>query len=716
MVSRAFDKKIAGALCVAAAFALLTAAPAAGAAHDTTPPGPVTDLAVGFAGETTIRLMWANPADADFAGVLLRRKVGDSAPQLPTRGRAPIDVSASATSVKITGLAPGTTYSFAAFAHDHDLNYAPPATVTVVTKPMSWGSPSRIDEAAGSPEDISCPTAKFCMVVDDNADAVAIADGVRGRPVRLGEGRVLSVSCVSSAFCMAADSDGQAFRYAQGTWAPSSLVIRGDLPRVSCFRSTFCLVVDGRYAARYNGRRWTKPTAIAGRTTVLRDVSCASRQFCVAIGVAHALEGSDAWIAHAYRWDGAAWRGAGRLGSLTDSYFTAVSCPSSSFCMTRSTRARTLSYDGHRWRDLGYPGTFGGDISCSGPQSCLAVASNARHVRTVRFNGHAWTKPVDVLLGAADSAISCATSSACTLVDSLGRGRRWTGAWRTATTILDPTHGYLSDLSCGTPTLCMAVDESGSFVAYDGSRWTRPRPVSVRAPGTSEVACAGRTFCLTVDLIGRSWIYDGSRWRKGPASGLHDVPRPHSTLGSLSCGSPTFCMAIGRGHASIFNGTKWSRPVRYDPVVGQQWGLSCTAARFCAVVDLGVSRPDRLLQYRHGKWAAAINLPSTLAGPGVACAAPSTCLLTDFDGHVASLRHGTVTLLNVPAASTLGSSCVSVSYCVIDAYHTAYVWNGTSFNPGDPLASDSLSSNSDISCVRPTFCAAVGLFGAVIGH
>ncbi len=103
------------------------------AAPDTTPPGPVTGLAVSGSTSTTVSLSWTNPAAADLTGVLVRRAQGATPPATPASGTLVADVPKPGTGVTDTGLAPSTQYSYAVFAHDGVPNHATGVTLTTTT-------------------------------------------------------------------------------------------------------------------------------------------------------------------------------------------------------------------------------------------------------------------------------------------------------------------------------------------------------------------------------------------------------------------------------------------------------------------------------------------------------------------------------------------------------------------------------------------------------
>ena len=95
---------------------------------DTTPPGPVTGLNVGSATSSSLTLTWTNPGAADLAGVMVRRAVGTTPPASATAGTLVVDKPKPGTSHVDSGLAPGTTYAYAVFAHDSVPNYSTAAT------------------------------------------------------------------------------------------------------------------------------------------------------------------------------------------------------------------------------------------------------------------------------------------------------------------------------------------------------------------------------------------------------------------------------------------------------------------------------------------------------------------------------------------------------------------------------------------------------------
>ena len=119
-------------------------------APDTNPPGPVSGVTA-TPSTTSIDLSWTNPADADLAGVMIRRAAGATPPASATSGTLVTDAAKPATSFTDTGLTAGTQYSYALFAHDATPNYATVAVKTMTTTAAGLTALSgTVTDAAGT--------------------------------------------------------------------------------------------------------------------------------------------------------------------------------------------------------------------------------------------------------------------------------------------------------------------------------------------------------------------------------------------------------------------------------------------------------------------------------------------------------------------------------------------------------------------------------------
>lgn len=94
----------------------------------------VTGLETTTVRRTSVALAWVNPTDDAFTGVIVRRAEGPTPPSSATEGTAVGDVASPEDGVTDTGLTPGTTYSYAVFAHDGAQHVAGGVTTTVTTR------------------------------------------------------------------------------------------------------------------------------------------------------------------------------------------------------------------------------------------------------------------------------------------------------------------------------------------------------------------------------------------------------------------------------------------------------------------------------------------------------------------------------------------------------------------------------------------------------
>jgi hypothetical protein len=129
--------------------------------YSVTPPGPVTAV-IATPTTTSIALSWTDPADASFTSVMIRRAQGATPPATATAGTLVVDAAKPATSYTNTGLASGTQYSYALFAHDGTPGYAAAATVTSTTltpgkTAWTWGFNGQGQLGDGTTTDRSTP-------------------------------------------------------------------------------------------------------------------------------------------------------------------------------------------------------------------------------------------------------------------------------------------------------------------------------------------------------------------------------------------------------------------------------------------------------------------------------------------------------------------------------------------------------------------------------
>jgi hypothetical protein len=143
---------------------------------DTTAPGPVTTLTIPTVTTTSVALAWTNPTDADFTGVTIRRALGATAPATATDGTSvAVPVSATATSFTDTGLAFGTQYSYAVFAHDAVPNRAAGVNVTATTlTPPDVTAPGPVTGLTAVPTTLTTVQVRLAWTNPTDADFTGV--------------------------------------------------------------------------------------------------------------------------------------------------------------------------------------------------------------------------------------------------------------------------------------------------------------------------------------------------------------------------------------------------------------------------------------------------------------------------------------------------------------------------------------------------------------
>jgi hypothetical protein len=186
-----------------------------------------------------------------------------------------------------------------------------------------------------------------------------------------------------------------------------------------------------------------------------------------------------------------------------------------------------------------------------------------------------------------------------------------------------------------------------------------------------------------------------------------------ATLRSVSCGTPTNCVAVGsdetgsatRPIAAVFNGGSWTAvavPFSSSDSFVDLSSVSCTSATFCTAVG-GQSSP-----------ATVTVTPTTVSTTVDDDSAP---LIEQWNGQTWS---AVVTPTTGPAAWT-AVSCTSTSFCaavgatVDDTSKTLVLttvvaqWNGTAWSASQrPSPATTLRLPMAVSCTGPAFCMGAG--------
>jgi hypothetical protein len=166
-------------------------------------------------------------------------------------------------------------------------------------------------------------------------------------------------------------------------------------------------------------------------------------------------------------------------------------------------------------------------------------------------------------------------------------------------------------VSCSEPRVCTAVGSQNGdpeeslatslAVGWRGRGWhAEPTPnLSVPAGGTlTSVSCYSPTACVAVgqtpgpgvpNLFAEFSGGPGVAWKLGTVPPERSAPGSDSLL-EISCAGPAFCVVVTGGPGiTTWNGSKWTTTYPALPPSSELTDVSCTSPKFCLVVG---SEPD----------------------------------------------------------------------------------------------------------------------------
>ncbi len=311
-----------------------------------------------------------------------------------------------------------------------------------------------------------------------------------------------------------------------------------------------------------------------------------------------------------------------------------VSCATSNFCMAVGSTSGppnvTLieEWNGSTWSVVpGAAGAPGGatltGVSCVGPTFCAAVGSTLLGDFAEMWNGSSWSLSTASTAGSPRlGGVACTSATFCQAVGSIFEGStmtfalQWNGTSWSGESTLSPSAAfdYFNGVSCPLSNYCVAVGNQGDgsptvplAQLWNGQTWTEmdppAGPLSIGSTASLfGVSCAGASFCQgvgdsysgagTVPLID---TWNGSAWVTDP--NLPAFPGVAASLSGVDCFSATTCSAVGSISTGVsmptlslgvtWNGSSWSSvPTPNQPsetntqikAVSCVTNWSCTAA------------------------------------------------------------------------------------------------------------------------------------------
>lgn len=318
-------------------------------------------------------------------------------------------------------------------------------------------------------------------------------------------------------------------------------------------------------------------------------------------------------------------------------HLNAVSCPSKNYCVAVGNAGAineasvAAHWNGSSWKVLPVPNGPEGEltgVSCTSPTACTAVGNTsvvtAAEPFAARWNGVTWVAQLTPRLPSSGSlrAVSCPASNACVAVGTTGSAtlvERWNGtAWRVQPAP-QPEGSVTADLdgvSCPSRNSCVAVGTNRTSLTgdralaqhWDGAAWSlQPTPVALQ-DDLNGVSCTSAAACTAVGSRGEDSLvlrWDGTAWTTQSAP--KEAGQRYHRMFGVSCTSSSDCMAVGDYNepavptpaAWRWNGSAWSLstlPVPSGRAGGHMGGVSCTSANACTAV--GTSYTDEELSTR----------------------------------------------------------------------------------------------------------------------
>ncbi len=507
-------------------------------------------------------------------------------------------------------------------------------------------------------------------------------------PLSRQSGGADAISCASTTSCVVVDANGYESTLSGSSWAAPHSVDTFALTGVSCPTTNFCDAVDGAgQYTHFNGTSWSTPVQIS--TTPLVAVSCSSVTYCIA----GATDGK------IFTWSSNSWNAGVQVSSNS---LSAVSCGPSNTCVAVDPAGYAYAKSGSTWTTGALVDSSNGfaGVSCPSATFCAAIdtAGNAYY-----DSSGTWGSAVNTH-ASSPTAISCSSSISCAVTNNDGSVSSLAGSTWSAASAAGGLTDSLTGVSCLSDTTCVLTDFNGVVITGFAATWhtTSTDPL---ASFFASVSCGSPTLCVALQANGTAALWNGG-WGASSSSGVAGAD-------SISC-SGSFCVAVGtNGTAATFNGTSWSSTQQIDssPLVG----VSCTSSTFClAIDDVG-----GLVRWS-GHWGSRIVGTTSTAYfySDVSCASSNFCVIVTTAG-VAILYNGSsfskYTMDAVSIAAS-GVSCPSTTYCVaVDEKGDAITFakSGPTMVWTSPKLVDANGLTS-VSCFNTSACVGVDSNGGFV--
>ncbi len=193
-----------------------------------------------------------------------------------------------------------------------------------------------------------------------------------------------------------------------------------------------------------------------------------------------------------------------------------------------------------------------------------------------------------------------------------------------------PSQGDVTSIACVTSTRCEAVDAAGRLISWSNGAWGTPESlVDPRRATLQSISCPSPTSCIALTRSFETLVENGSTWT-GPVT-------LDTGLIQAACPSSTFC--VGLTQAGLVEmtrtGATWSTPVVGLAIQGL-FRLACASSSFCMAVGEGqVGGNNEVVSYTFDgtTWSGPVTVTGAIENgepQHLGCASSSMCVLSLF--------------------------------------------------------------------------------------
>jgi hypothetical protein len=479
----------------------------------------------------------------------------------------------------------------------------------------------------------------------------------------------------------------------------------------------------------------------------LRDVSCPTAGFCIAVGTALTSAAKD--VPLVLTRDRSGWHRAARTGLPRGIIIVRkIDCASPTMCMalTGLASGRTgppVRWTGSGWRavPLPRPGRdHAVNVACADATSCMAVGRHDGRAWSWHWNGSKWTSIATRHKRVFFADVSCPGHKLCIAVGrriaqqrppSRAIVSRWTGGTWSLHDLELGKGGSLAGIDCVRRTACTAVGTNrapgfGNQLLVEtlrGGDWHGRYPdLGMPIPVAIAVSCRTAQLCSAVFR----WLdnlNEEDGWTvaaRAPGGKWHARRRHGDDLSGVAC-QRTTCTIVGTG-TLVLRGpgahpTPEPVPAPGGPATGELLSMSCTPGGFCAATSS--SRHQPLIHPVGGRWRSAQG--SIVQMWGVSCVSATFCMAV---GATPGIGNGSAAQWNgtrwspVPMprpggrADAYAVDCVSATWCMAvgfiwDGAPLVEHWDGSQWHVL-PAPGATNTGYLDVDCVSTSACLAVG--------